>query len=81
MSLYTCFNETTFIERQTYKVLIEKDKEVVGNKLSRVDFYSYSDDFNSGLHFYVSVGSRFVVFVLKFRNHNMFIPILNTRYA
>ena len=51
MWLHTCFHERTFVERQTYEVLIEKDKEVVGNKLSRIDFFydSDSDDFDSGL--------------------------------
>ena len=42
---------------------------------------SNSDDFYSGLQIYVSVGSHFVGFVLKFRNPNMFTPIRNTRYA
>ena len=39
MWLHTCFHERTFVERQTYEVLIENDKEVVGNKLSRKDFF------------------------------------------
>ena len=42
---------------------------------------SYSNDFDSGLQAHVSVGSHFVVVMLKFRNHNMFTPLRNTRYA
>jgi len=72
MWLHTCFHERTFVERQTYEVLIEKD---------RLFYDSDSDDFDSGLQIYVSVGSRIVGFVLKFRNPNMFTPIRNTRYA
>ena len=41
---------------------------------------SDSDDFDSGLQIYVSVGSRFVGFVLKFRSPNIFTPIRNTRF-
>ena len=63
MWLHTCFHERTFVERQTYEVLIEKDKEVVGNKLSRIDFFMTPID--SGLQIYVSVGLRFVGFVFN----------------